>query len=103
LSDNTPNILNTIDKNETPVHKGEPIKIIRHYIKSELSFLSDKSKKLIEKNIPKKDTQLDDNEASELIIVIRKAVKDEDLIGSSIFGFVLAAIGIYYVYSSVFT
>lgn len=94
--------LKAVRAKETPVHRNEPVNVIKSYIKMDLGFLTGDRKKLVNNALPEDVEILDETQAKELASLIEKSIKEEDSFGPALILFGLAALGIWYVFNSVF-
>lgn len=94
--------LSAIVRKETPVHTGEPVKVINNYIENDLSFLTGNRKNSVKDAIPEGAETLNDRQSENLIKVIAKAINDEDTWGPALAILALSGGGFWYVLASIF-
>ena len=91
-----------IKRAETPLHKGESIEVILSYIDLDLSMLTTAKRKRLKESIPSGIDRLDEIETKKLISEVSAMLNSESPVGGAIVSLILAALGGWYVYSSVF-
>lgn len=91
-----------IKNGETPLHKNESIEVIYFYIDKNLSMLTKEKRKRIKELIPKNVDKIDDSEAQKIISFISTLLSSENPIAGAITALLLAVIGGWYVYNSIF-